>query len=127
MERNKLKLDEEKTEAMVVGCRSRTSVSGTEHLEIGSSLISFQLNVTDLGVVLGSGLTMSDHISSVYRSAHLELRRIGSVYPVRTVETAAELARSHSLSRFDYCNSLLAGITSEEIARIQKILQNHSA
>ena len=65
MEKNKLKLNEEKTEAVVVGSRLRTSVSGTGHLEIGSSLISFQPNVKDLGVVLDSGLTICDHISSV--------------------------------------------------------------
>ena len=64
MERSKLKLKEEKMEAIVVG-RSRTSVSDIGHLEIGSSLISFQPNVKDLGVVLDSGLTICDHISSV--------------------------------------------------------------
>ena len=67
MKSNKLKLNEVKTEAMVVGSRSRTSVSGTGHLEIGNSLISFQPNVKDLGVVLDSGLTMCNHISSVCR------------------------------------------------------------
>ena len=45
MESNKLKLNEEKTEAMVVGSQSMTSISGTGHLEISSSLISFQLNI----------------------------------------------------------------------------------
>ena len=127
MESKKLKLNEEKTEAMVVGSRSRTSVSGSGHLEIGSCLILFQPNVMDLKVVLGSSLTMCDHhISSVCRSAYLELRRIGSIRPFLTVEVAAELARSRTLSRIDFCNSLLAGITSEPIARLQKI-QNHAA
>ena len=64
---------------------------------------------------------MCDHISSVCRSAYLELRRIGSIRPFLTVEVAAELARSRTLSRIDFCNSLLAGITSEHIARLQKI------
>ena len=103
MESNKLKLNEEKTEAMVVGSRSRTSVSSTGHLEIGSSLISFQPNVKDLRVVPDSGPTMCYHITSVFRSAFLELRRIGSIHPFLTVEAAA--ACSFILSRIDYCNS----------------------
>ena len=127
MENNKLKLNEEKTEAMVVVSRSRTSVSGTGHLEIGSSLISFQPNVKDLVVVLDSGLTMCGHISSVCRSAHLELRRIGSIRLFLSVEAAAKLACSRILSRIDYCNSLLACITSEQIARLQKIKKKHAA
>ena len=84
-----------------MGSWSWTGVLGTEHLEIGSSLISFQLNAKDLGVVLDSGLTMCDHISSVCHSAHLELRRISSIHPFLPVEEAAELARSRILSRFD--------------------------
>ena len=125
MESNKLKLNKEKTEAMVVGSRSRTSVSGPGHLEVGSSLSSFQPNVKDLGVVLDSGLTICDHISSICRSAYPEHRRIGSIRPFLTVEAASELACSRILSRIDNCNSLLAGITSEQIARLQK-MQNHA-
>ena len=41
MKSNTLKLHDEKTGAMVVGSRSRTDVSGTAHLEIGSNVISF--------------------------------------------------------------------------------------
>ena len=126
MESNKLKLNEKKMEAMVVGSQSLTSVSGTGHLEIGSCLISFQLNVKDLGVFLNSGLTVCDHIHSVCSSAYLELRRISSIRPFPTVEAAAELARSRIQSRSDNCNSLQTGITSEQIARLQKI-QSHDA
>ena len=117
---SKLKLNEEKTEAMVVGCRSRTSVLGTGHVEIGSSLISFHPNVKHLGVVLDSGLTMCDRINSVCRSAYLERCRIGFIRPFLTVEAAAELARSRIFSRLDYYNTLLSGITSEQIARLQR-------
>ena len=63
---------------------------------------------------------MCDRISSVCRSAYLELRRIGSIRPFLTVEAAAELARSRILSRSNYCSSLLAGITSEQLVRLQK-------
>ena len=55
-----------------------------------------------------------------------KLRRIGSFRPFLAVEVAAELACSRILSGIDYCNSLLAGITSEQIARLQK-MQNHAA
>ena len=93
MKSDKLRLNEERTKTMVAGSRSRTCVSGTGHLEIGSSLISFQPNVKDLGVVLDSSLTLCDHISSVCRSAYLELRSIGSIRLFLTVEAAAEFAR----------------------------------
>ena len=59
MDSNTLKLNSDKTEALMVGTCSRTSVSCDEHLKIGSSLIPFQPKLKNLGVVLGSSLTMS--------------------------------------------------------------------
>ena len=55
-----------------------------------------------------------------------ELCRISSIRPFLTVVSAAELACSCILSRIDYYNSLLAGITCKQLARLQKI-QNHAA
>ena len=80
-----------------MGSWSWTGVLGTEHLEIGSSLISFQPNVKDLGVVLDSSLTVCDHICSVCCSAYLALCRIAFIHPFLTVEAAAELAHASSL------------------------------
>ena len=49
MDSNKLKLNDDKTEALVVGTHSRTSVCYSEHLEIGGSPIPFEHKVKSLG------------------------------------------------------------------------------
>ena len=49
MDSNKLKLNHEEIEAMVVGTRSRTSVYCNELLGVGGSLIPFQSRVKSLG------------------------------------------------------------------------------
>ena len=77
-----------------------------------------------LEVVLDSSLTLSHHISAVCRSAYLELRKISAIRPFLTTSATATLVCSRVLSRVDYCNSLLAGITSDQIARLQRILNN---
>ena len=123
MDSNKLKLNDDKTEALVVGTRSRTGVCYSEHLNIGGSPIPFQPKVKSMGVVLDSSLTMSHHISSVCRSAYLELRRISAIRPFLTTSATATLVCSRVLSRIDYHNSLLAGITSDQIARLQRTTQ----
>ena len=89
-------------------------------------LIPFQPKVKSLGVVLDSSLIMSDHTSSVCRSAYLELRKISAICPFLTTSATAALVCSRVLSRIDYCNSLLAGITSDQIAPLQRV-QNNSA
>ena len=124
MDSNKLKLNDDKTEALVVGTRSMTGVCYSEHLNIGGSPIPFQPKVKSLGVVLDSSLTMSHHISSVCRSAYLKLRRISAIRPFLTTSATATLVCSRVLSRIDYCNSPLAGITSDQLARLQRILNN---
>ena len=113
MDSNKLKLSNDKTEALVVGTRFRTSVCYSEHLEIGGSPIPFQRKVKSLGVVLDSSLTMSHHISSVCHSAYLELHRTNAIRPFLTTSVITTLVCSRVLSRIDYCNSLLASITSD--------------
>ena len=69
---------------------------------------------------------MSHHISSVCRSANLELRRISAIRSFLTTNATATLVCSRVLSRIDYCKSLLAGITSDQMAGLQRI-QNNSA
>ena len=96
------------------------------HLEIGGSPIPFQPKVKSLGVVLNSSITTSDHISSVCRSAYLELRRICVIRPFLTTSATATLVCSRVLSRTDYCNSLMAGIISDQMAPLQR-MQNDSA
>ena len=51
MESKKLKLNEEKTEAMVMGSQSQTSILGTGHLEIGSSLIKDPIKYRIFGLI----------------------------------------------------------------------------
>ena len=49
---NRLKLNNDKTEALVVGSRRRVSVSQDSHLRVGSRGISFKSHVKSLGVYL---------------------------------------------------------------------------
>lgn len=63
-------------------------------------------------------------IMPVLSVAELTRNYLGSVPSILKAEAAAELACSHIVCRIDCCNSLLAGITSEQLAGLQRI-QNH--
>ena len=62
MTSNKLKLNNDKTEAFVVGSRRRVSVSQDSHLKVGSHGISFKSHVKSLGVYIDATLSMDKHI-----------------------------------------------------------------
>ena len=73
-------------------------------------------------IFLDSGLTMEKQVSNVCRTAYLKIRKIGIIRHFRSDKTTAQLVRTHiltNLSRLNYCNSLLAGVTSQQIPHIQ--------
>ena len=118
------KLNDDKTEALVVDIHTRTSVSCDEHLEIGGSLIPFQQKVKNLGVVLDANLIRSDHISSVCCSAYLKLLRISAICPFLTSATATLVCSCQSsdwLLQFP-----LGRYNLDQLARLQR-MQNKSA
>ena len=125
MDSNKLKLNDDKTEALVVGTRCRTSVCYSEDLEIGGRPIPFQPQVKSPGVVLGSSLTMSDHTSYLCLSFCLPVAAQNQCHPsIPHYKRDRNSCLFWSSISIDYCNSLLAGITSDQIARLQRILNN---
>ena len=69
---------------------------------------------------------MNDHISSICRSAFLEIRKISSLRPYLSESSTAKLVNAFVTSRLDFCNSVLAGLPAEQILRIQRI-QNSAA
>ena len=114
---------------MTVGARFRSSVSCGEHLKVGDYEIPFKPFVRCLGVFgifLDSNLTMSKQVGNLCRTAFLEIRRLGIVGPFLTEKAPTQLVCSRILNRLDNCNSFLAGTTSEQMSRIQRV-QNSAA
>ena len=126
MQSNKLKLNTEKTEMMLVGSSVRISSVGCESADIGGSCIPFQTTVTYLGVHLDQTLSMKQHISSLCRTTFLALGRIASIRPLLSNSSTENLAACMITSRLDYCSATFTGVADEQIARIQKI-QNNAA
>ena len=123
---NKLKLNDDKTEAICVASDhtlAKVDLSPTK-LKVGDSDVSFQSKVRDLGVTLDAALSMHDQISSLCKSAFFHLRRIRSISALLPQSAVIQLVVSLILSRVDYCNSLLAGLPSTEINRLQYILNS---
>ena len=73
---SRLKLNNDKTEALVVGSRRRVSVSQGSHSRVGSHDISFRTHVKSFGVYIDATLSMAKHIDHMCRSVYLEISRI---------------------------------------------------
>ena len=76
---NKLKLNDEKTEAMLVGSCQAINLTEAESIQIGGKNILLNPHVKNLGVFLDNTLSMEQHISHLCRSAYLAMRQTASI------------------------------------------------
>ena len=93
---------------------------------IGDDVIRASFSVTDLGVVLDRHPKMSHQVSKMVQTCTYKLRLINVIRNKLTVTVAERVINAMVKGNLDYCNSLLNGITANEIGRIQKV-QNTAA
>ncbi len=121
-----LKLNDDKTEALLVGPKKTLKKMQVTSVEIGSSTITFSSCVKNLGVLMDSNLTMEAQINHLCKSCYYHLQCIGQIRHLITLEAAKILVQSLVTSRLDYSNSLLSGLTKEQLKRLQRV-QNTAA
>ena len=107
---NKLKLNDDKTEVMIISSsRMSTALSILDSFDIGNASVPFANTVKNLGVTLDCHLSLKTRVLNLVRTANFELRRIGSIRSLLTTEPTATLVSAFVLSPLDNCNSLLSG------------------
>ena len=123
MSRNFLKLNQDKTEVLIIGNK-------TDRERLSTHLKSVSLNSTNqaksLGVVVDSDLNFESHINSIIRSSFYHLRNIAKVKPFLSPTCAETLVHAFVSSRLDYCNALFSGLPKKAINRLQ-LVQNAAA
>ena len=126
MTKNKLKLNEQKTEVLLCGPSSRRETVPVDCLSVGEASIPFSNVVKTLGVTLDAELSMEQHVSAVVRSCFFHIRSLSKVRPYITYKAASSIAVCLILLKLDYCNSLLSGLPQKQIKRLQAV-QNAAA
>jgi len=126
MIKNKLKINDSKTEFIVFRSpQAKQDLSGLS-VSVGDSVIQQSSKVRDLGVIFDQFLSFDDHISMVCRSTHFHMRNIGRVRHLLSYDATAQLIHALISMRLDYCNSLLYNLPKSSISRLQRI-QNQAA
>ena len=121
MSNNRLKLNDDKTEALRVCPSSDEDSSLPSSITVLNSSIPFSQCVRDLGVFLDSNLSMKQYITKTCQIAYREIRRISSIRQYLTTDATKTLVTSYILSRLDYCNSLLAGCPDKDIKPLKQV------
>ena len=120
MTSNKLEMNEDKTDVLLVTAKRIVNLQHLpEFMNINGTCIKFSPSVRNLGVPLDSTLSLHHHVIHVCRVAYLELRRINFIRNLLSVDAVKTLVYSLVLSRLDYWNSLLVGHPQYLIKRHQ--------
>ena len=126
MIKNKLKINDSKTEFIVFRSpQAKQDLSGLS-VSVGDSVIAQSSKVRDLSVIFDHFLNFDDYLSGVCRSTHFHLRNIGRIRYLLSYDACAQLIHALISIRLDYCNSLLYNLPKGSIERLQKI-QNQAA
>ena len=76
-----------------------------------------------LGVYLYSHMSFDKHVSESCKASYFHIRALRHIRSSLTTEAAKTVAVAIIGSRLDYCNSLLAGTSASNLARLQ-LVQN---
>ena len=126
MTENKLKLNSDKTEALLVGTRQKLSSIQTTSLQLSDAIVPLSDRVKRLGVILDSTLSMQPHIASLTKTCFFHLRRIAAIRRYLPLDACIKLIVTLIFSRLDYCNALLAGVPASSVHILQRV-QNSAA
>ena len=126
MRKNKLKLNDDKTEYMIISSdRIRASLTIPD-LVIGAIKVQPAKSVRNLGAYFDDALKMTDHIKAVTKRSHFHLRNIRAIRKSLTTTATEQLVHAFITSALDYCNALLYGLPATLIGQLQRI-QNMAA
>ena len=131
MESNGLKLNDCKSEFLLLGSTQMLSKVKSETIEIciGNNSIKpskHAKTARNLGVVYDSNLSFKNHITYLSQSVRFQLRNLGFIRKYLTKSAAEQLIHALISSRLDFCNSLFCNFPQKEMIRMQR-LQNCAA
>ena len=121
---NKLKLNPDKTEFILIGSpKNRNQLLPHFPINILGNQVSPAQSVRKLGLVFDSNFNFSNHVSQVIKSTRVHARELYRIHPLLDLNTSVLLVNALVSSRLDYCNSLFLYLTDCELKRLQ-LVQN---
>ena len=126
MAMNFLKLNDDKTEFIILGSSHNLSKVTTKSISIESHTIMSSNCVRNIGAMFDSNMKMANQVGQISKTAWFQLFMISKIRPYLTKEQTQCIIHAYVTSRLDQNNSLLSGIPSTLLNKLQKI-QNASA
>ncbi len=125
---NKLKLNNDKTEFIVLAPPRQSKVISrlSPVIKVGSSVIEAVHSVKNLGAVFDDNLAMDKQVNQIRSSMFYHMRRIRKIRNHLDRNTCERIVQALVTSRLDFNNALLLGLPAKQVSRLQ-LAQNCAA
>ena len=123
MSTNKLKLNPDKTEFLLIGNeRQRSKYLSMFPIEVLGAETYPAKSARNLGVIFDQNFNFRSHISAICSSCIYHIRDPQRISRHLDLDSAKLLANALVSSHLDYCNSLLSGIAETDLTKLQRVL-----
>ena len=122
---NKLKLNQDKAEVVLISSRYRPRPP-LDSLQIGNVTVVPSSSARNLGVIFHKCFNFEEHIKSICKSSHYHIRNIARIRKYIDEESTKIVVHAFVTAKLESCNSLLHGLPQHLISRLQSI-QNTAA
>ena len=119
MFQNKLQLNKDKTEFMIIASKRNHKRICVDHLDLEGEIIKASHTARNLGVMMDCTLYMLDHVNHVRKTGFYYLNLIKRIRSCLTDETAKAIVHALIISKIDYCNGLFINLPSCVIKKLQ--------
>ena len=117
-----LKLNDSKTDIVIFGKNSVLSKLNLHGIITNNgNCIKFSDSVKNLGVNLDKSLTLDKHINHIVSSSYNCLRKISYIRKFINTKQCEQLIHSIISSKLDFSNSLLLGLPSYALQKLQRV------
>ena len=123
---HRLKLNETKTEFMLISSKQMAHHLQGIKLEIDDHEILPSKSVRNLGVTMDSNACMEQHVNKICRAAYGHLQAIRRIRHCLDRQSLEIIVHAFVTSRLDFCNSVLLGLKQSLLTKVQRV-QNAAA
>ena len=123
---NKLQLNDEKMECLLIRPNKCTQNLNRISLSFGLNVISFSTTAKNLGFHLTDDMRIDAHVQDICHKVYIDIRRISCIRHLLSIDATKTMLSAFVLPKLDDCNSLFHGSPMYMLERLQNV-QNSAA
>ena len=116
-----LKLNDDKTEILIIRPKSAHQHLLPESVRIGNTNVTPNMHARNLGVTFDCNMSFERHVTNISRTAYYHLHSIGRIRRYLEQGHTKQLVHALVISCIDCCNSLLNGLSVAVVEKLQRV------